>query len=623
MRTFLRLRKSKKILFHVYRHFLKRKKKLSSSQQEQIKSSILELQDAVMHKDRAKASEKALALHHLAQAHLKKTIFEQIRDFVIGLAVALFIAILVRQMWFELYEIPSGSMRPTFKEQDRLSVSKTTFGINWPLTTKHFYFDPKLVQRNAIVIFTVEDMDFRDGDTVYFYLFPGKKQLTKRLIGKPGDTLYFYGGKIYGIDSEGNDISSELQLETLSKIDHIPFYNFEGRVSTTPSPIQGIFSPVLLYHMNEPIARLYATGPTQAKGELLPKILTHDPSIHYRNLWGFENFAMTRLLTKEQVRQLTDTDPNTLEEGMLYLELKHHPSLKNAKMGYDEWNRYRPMVGTSTSIIPLKEHHIQTLFSNLYTARFEVKDGFARRISSNLVHSGSNAFFPHLPGVPDGIYEFYYGRAYQIKWQGIAFELPPSHPLYCFDLQRIQLFFNIGIEFDTRFNPQSKNQHIAPSRYAYYRNGDFYVMGAPLLKRDDPTLFSFIENEKKKETLRLQSPYLPFIDLGPPLLPDGHINADIIRRFGLNIPPKSYLALGDNYANSGDSREFGFVPEGNLRGTPSFIFWPPGDRFGKPNQPSYPLFNPGRLIIWILAGISIGGWYTYHRKRSRLPLKEL
>lgn len=614
-----RLKKSKKILLQAYRSFLKRRNRIPSTAQEQLKSSMLDLQSAVIGKDRVKASEKAKELLTLSQTYLKKSLFQQIRDFVIGLGFALIVAVIVRQMWFELYEIPSGSMRPTFKEQDRLSVSKTDFGINVPLTAKHFFFNPDLIQRNNIVIFTVKGMDFRDGDTVYFYIFPGKKQLIKRLIGKPGDTLYFYGGKIYGIDNDGKDISQELQLQTLDKIDHIPFFNFEGRVTTTHSPIQGIFSPVLIYHMNEPIARLYATSATQARGELLPKILTQDPNIHYRNLWGFENFAMARLLTKEQVQQLTDVDPATLEEGLLYLELKHHPSLENAKMGYDEWNRYRPIVGTSTSIIPLQEQHLRAIFDNLYTARFEVKDGFARRISANQMHRGAGTFFPHFPGVPDGTYEFYYGKAYQVKWQGITLELPSTHPLYRMDPQKVQLFFNLGIDFDTRFNPQTKEQNRAPPRYAYYRNNDLYLMGAPILKKDDPILVSFINSEKKKQQAARTS-YFPFVDIGPPLLPDGRVNADIIRRFGLKVTPQSYLVLGDNYANSGDSREFGFVPEENLRGGPCFIFWPPGSRWGIPNQPSFPLFNPGRLVIWALAALSFGGWYIYHRKRNKLPL---
>jgi signal peptidase I len=616
-----RLKKSRKVLFHTYHRFCRKRSSLTALAAGRIQEKILALESEVKAKNREKAAVLAQELEVLCQTHLKKTPFQKIRDFIFGLGGALIIAILVRQMWFELYEIPSGSMRPTFKEQDRLSVSKTDFGVNLPLTTEHLYFNPALVQRNSVVIFTVENMDFRDGDTVYFYIFPGKKQLIKRLIGKPGDTLYFYGGLIYGIDASGNDISHELQLPSLSHIDHIPFSHFRGKVSTTPSSMPGIYSPVVLYQMNEPIARLWAKGPTQAEGDLYPKILSQDPTMHYDNLWGIENFAMARLLTKEQVLLFTDQDPSELEKGVLYLELRHHPSLLNAKMGYDEWNRLRPMLGISTSIIPLNESHLKTLLGNLYTGRFVVKNGLARRYGVDDSRYNNTSFLPYFPGVPNGTYEFYAGKAYAVKWQGITFELPPTHPLYASDPERIQLLFNTGIEFDTRFSPQTKDQNLSPARYAYFRDGDLYVMGAPLFRKDDPTLQRFIEQEAKRKTFssgqKLRG-YEPFIDKGPPLLPDGRLNVDIIQRYGLKVPPKSYLALGDNHASSGDSREFGFVPEGNLRGGPSLIFWPPGSRFGRPNQPPYPLWNPGRVVIWIVAGVSIAGWYMWHRRRNQI-----
>ncbi len=41
------------------------------------------------------------------------------------------------------------------------------------------------------------------------------------------------------------------------------------------------------------------------------------------------------------------------------------------------------------------------------------------------------------------------------------------------------------------------------------------------------------------------------------------------------IPPKSYFALGDNSANSRDSRYWGVVPKKNLIGRAFFIYWPP------------------------------------------------
>lgn len=623
------LKKSKTVLRHVYHVFQRKKKKLSKETQEQIKQTLSDLQDAILKKDRESAAELAKQAESLSHLLLKKSSFEHALDLIFALAFALAVAILIRQMWFEFYEIPSGSMRPTLKEQDRLVVSKTDFGVNIPLQPKQFYFNPHLVKQNGIVVFTGENMDIRDVDTLYFYIFPGKKQYIKRLIGKPGDILYFYGGKIYGIDFFGKDITPDLQLASLDKIEHIPFIDFDRKLIIPSSPTNGYYSPVIVYQMNEPVAKLYITPQGQPGGEMLNPADVHVPETppiqNYSDMWGFGNFGMTRLLTKEQVRYLTDQDPSNMEEGVLYLEIRHHPSVSSVKLVRDDIGRMRPVMGISTSIIPLQETHIKAIFDNMYTARFQVKNGFAHRYGySSSDTPGSNIFLPHLHNVPNGCYEFYYGKAYSIKWQGISSELPPTSPLYDCDPARVQLLYNIGMEFDMRFSPQLKNQRLVPARYTYFRDGDLYLLGAPILKKDDPILINFLKREDARKALsNPQSAYVPFADAGPPLKPDGSLNDDLIRKFGIRIPPNMYLVLGDNHAMSSDSREFGFVPEQNLRGAPDFIFWPPGHRWGFPNQPSYPFFNGPRTAIWIIAGIFIvlGTWYW--RRRNHLPLKGL
>ncbi len=539
------------------------------------------------------------------------------RDLCFALGFALVVAILVRQIWFEFYEIPTGSMRPTLKEKDRLVVSKTDFGINLPLTTKQIYFDPDLVQHSGIFIFTGEDMDIHDVNTLYFYLFPGKKQYIKRLMGKPGDTLFFYGGKVYGMNKKGEDISSELQLPELANIEHIPFIHFEGKATTSRTPQQGIYTPVILHQMNEPVARLYMTN-NQPRGEMLALPSNHEtgmPVSEYGELWGFNNYGMGRLLTREQVLQLTDQKLSDLPEGALYLELKHHPSLRSLSIGPDEYGRIRPLLGISSSLIPLDEEHLRMLFNQMYTSRFVVKDGRAVCYGRS---SKSDAVSPKLPDVPDGCYEFYYGKAYQVKWQGITEELPHSHPLYKFDAERVQLFYNLGIEFDLRFAPEMRYDRLMPSRYAYFRDGDLYLLGAPILKKEDSALLDFHKREEQRQSA--DPSYQPFVDAGPPLKADGTLDTAQLHKYGLTIPPKSYLALGDNHARSSDSRDFGFVPQGNLRGGPSFIFWPPGYRWGHPNQPPYPFFNLPRSIVWLVAALFIGGWAVVHHRRNKLPL---
>ncbi len=43
----------------------------------------------------------------------------------------------------------------------------------------------------------------------------------------------------------------------------------------------------------------------------------------------------------------------------------------------------------------------------------------------------------------------------------------------------------------------------------------------------------------------------------------------------IKVPPHAFYALGDNSANSKDSRYWGFVPEKNLIGKAILIYWPP------------------------------------------------
>ncbi len=613
------LKKATKVLTHTFHLFRRKQSHLSAEQKKLLERELRALQDAILKKDKKAAKYQTKVVRDLAEQLFPKTSLEKAKSFVVALVIALCFALLIRQTLFELYEIPTGSMRPTLKEKDRLIVSKTSFGINTPFRLKQAYFDPSLVQRNGIFVFSGEDMDIRDVDTRYFYIFPGKKQYVKRLIGKPGDILYFYGGLIYGIDKDGNDISKELQISRLDHIEHIPFIHFEGKTITSPQSVNGVFTPVLLYQMNEPVAKLFINESNQVEGEMLPIHVNGEKTSHapllYGDLWGIKNFGMARLLTKQQVLQYTSESLNGVPEGVLYLEIQHHPNLQNIKVKRDLRGRVRPMIGLSTSVIPLDMEHIKTLFSHLYTARFVVKNGFAYRygMSESALQS---PFLPKLANVPDGTYEFYHGTAYKISWQGLAFELSKDHPLYKLDPQRMQLFYNLGIEFDTRMVPPNSYPSLFPSRYVYFREGALYAMGAELFSSSDALLEIF----HHAELMRQSSSYVPFIDHGAPLQADGSLDVSMIKQFGLAIPEKAYLALGDNHAMSADSREFGFVPEENLKGAPDLIFWPFGPRFGHPNQPPYPFMNFPRAVMWALVGTCLVGYGLYHRKRNKLPL---
>ena len=596
------LRKSKHTFYHTLKLFRKKKRKLSDTTCHQIEQALDLLQHAILKKERDESDKLAKRCEVLARTHLKRGFFEHSVEVVFAFIFALVVATIVRQMWFELYEIPSGSMRPTLKEGDRLLVSKTQFGINVPLMLQHFMFDPGEVKRNGVFIFNGENLNIPKADNYmyYFYLFPGYKQYVKRMMGKPGDILYFYGGQIYGIDKDGKDITPELQPPELDYVKHVPFLSFEGSVKSTSS------HSAVLYQMDLPVAKLYQSAFKQVKSEIL---YSTDESIKpvskYEDLWGFKNYAM----------------PSIVKKGSGYhLTLIHSPSLANATLHQNQLGNSVPILGTSKSVIPIDEKLMQNIFKRMTTARFVVKDGYARRESqtSPKIERGVAHHYPKLSGVPNGTYEFFNGIGYRIYPQGITKRLASDHPLMTFSFEQTMTLFNMGMDFDTRYLPSS-GYHVQPSRYAFFKNGSLYLMNQEVLGSNDAKMKVYVEREKKKASLS-NGNYTPFIDFGPPMK-DGELDVEFIRKAGFRVPDGHYLALGDNYGKSGDSRWFGCVPQANIKGVPEFIFWPPGSRWGFIKQTAYPIFTPSRLIIWTIAAILFALWYIHRRKKVSLPIK--
>ncbi len=602
--------KPRRILRQNYRLYRRKAKSLSPLQKEELQSLLTNLQTAIAQKDSENAHRTARLLEEASRKYLTKNGWDHLRDFCSGILFALVVAIAIRQMWFELYRIPSGSMRPTLKEEDFLLVSKTNFGINTVTRTSHFSFDPALVKRGAIVIFSIDHMDVADPDTMYFYVIPGKKQFVKRLIGKPGDALYFYGGRIYGIDSEGLDLSELRDSSWIQPLEHIPFIRFDGKPETPFVPNQGIFSPVVFSQMNEPVAKLTFQAYGKINGEMLANVK------NYYDLWGFKNFAMARLLTASELKQLYINQSRELQPAPLYLELTHHPSLDHATLSRDEYRRLRPELSSSVSIIPLDAETLSGIMRHMNTCRFEVKDGFAARDGSPF---SSTAFLPRMKDIGNGTYEILDGKAYRVYWGGIAIRLPDDHPLLATDPGHVQLLFNLGIEMDTHFSPAHPSGLFFPSRYAYFRDHNLYLLGAPILKETDSSLAYFLQREHQKQSA--SAGYASFDDMGPPLTADGQIDRDFINKYGLKVPDKMYLVLGDNHAMSGDSRQFGFVPQNNLRGGASWIVWPVGPRWGRLPQPGISYLTFPNLTIWTIFILICLASTIYMRRKYSKPLK--
>ncbi len=79
----------------------------------------------------------------------------------------------IRSSLADWNDVPSGSMRPTIMEGDRVFVNKLAYDLKVPFTTRHI----------------AEWSNPRRGDIVVFYSPHDGKRLVKRVVGLPGDTL--------------------------------------------------------------------------------------------------------------------------------------------------------------------------------------------------------------------------------------------------------------------------------------------------------------------------------------------------------------------------------------------------------------------------------------------------
>ena len=114
----------------------------------------------------------------MAEEAKKKT---NLREWVESIVIAFILAMFIRTFFIQAFKIPSGSMRMTLIEGDRLMVNKTRYGSKIPFTDKRIpgFTKPK---RGDIIVF--------------IYPQEPSKDFIKRLIAFAGETIEIKDGKI-------------------------------------------------------------------------------------------------------------------------------------------------------------------------------------------------------------------------------------------------------------------------------------------------------------------------------------------------------------------------------------------------------------------------------------------
>ena len=104
-----------------------------------------------------------------------------VRGWIGSILIALLIATSLKSAIADWYVVPTGSMKPTIVEGDRIFTNKLAYDLKVPYTTWHIasWDDPK---RGDIVVFDSP----ADG-----------KRLVKRVIGLPGDSITMRNNQLF------------------------------------------------------------------------------------------------------------------------------------------------------------------------------------------------------------------------------------------------------------------------------------------------------------------------------------------------------------------------------------------------------------------------------------------
>lgn len=118
------------------------------------------------------------------------------RNDIRPLLIMLFIVFAVRSSLADWNDVPTGSMKPTILEGDRVWVNKLAYDLKVPFTTWHL----------------AEWSNPRRGDIVVFFSPHDGQRLVKRVVGLPGDTVELRGNRLF---LNGKSVEYDLIAEEL------------------------------------------------------------------------------------------------------------------------------------------------------------------------------------------------------------------------------------------------------------------------------------------------------------------------------------------------------------------------------------------------------------------------
>lgn len=281
------------------------------------------------------------AMHPVVKAKGTKRIVFEILEWVDALFQAVFTIILLNIFLFQLYEIPSESMVPTFLIKDRVIVFKTFAGPKFPLTDFGLPYMTKY-KRGDIVVFrnphygTERKSEVKTFFSQFIYMCSltllktntdenGELKadpLVKRVCALPGEQIYMLDGTLYKRTKEDNDFKpvekdaewaawdlNPLSEKTKSKIQQIPLNKRQAaeclEVERMRRELDLVSAKLECESLAKEFNRLYLSVPSKNEKQA-DSIFTQKELMVY-NLFSNINNETISLLTAEGGAQWFDS----------------------------------------------------------------------------------------------------------------------------------------------------------------------------------------------------------------------------------------------------------------------------------------------------------------------------
>lgn len=142
-----------------------------------------------------------------------------------GVILLVLLMVFFRSTIADWYQVPTGSMKPTIVEGDRIFVNKLAYGVRLPLTSL------ALAQWSEPL----------RGDIVVFDSPVGERRLVKRVIGLPGDRVSLRGNRVIVNGQEAEyRLADQAPTQVLWAHDSVPRILLDEKLAGESHPVAWI-----------------------------------------------------------------------------------------------------------------------------------------------------------------------------------------------------------------------------------------------------------------------------------------------------------------------------------------------------------------------------------------------